>query len=77
MFRELVVDIKNLIRLWFKASFRQSTRFNMFTGENLDAVTAVTGSFKMAHAFTGDRTGGAARGGGGGGGGGGYSLYFG
>ena len=29
------------------------------TGENLDAVTAVTDSFKMADAFTGDRTGGA------------------
>ena len=31
-----------------------------FTGENLDAVTAVTDSFKMADAFAGDRTGGAA-----------------
>ena len=30
-----------------------------YTGENLDAVTAVTDSFKMADAFTGDRTGGA------------------
>ena len=29
------------------------------TGENLDAVTAVTDSFKMADAFAGDRTGGA------------------
>ena len=29
------------------------------TGENLDAVTAVTDSFKMADTFTGDRTGGA------------------
>ena len=28
-------------------------------GENLDAVTAVTYSFKMADAFAGDRTGGA------------------
>ena len=28
-------------------------------GENLDAVTAVTGSFKMADTFTGDLTGGA------------------
>ena len=27
------------------------------TGENLDAVTAVTDSFKMADAFAGDRTG--------------------
>ena len=27
------------------------------TGENLDAVTVVTDSFKMADAFTGDRTG--------------------
>ena len=31
----------------------------MGTGENLDAVTAVTDSFKMADAFAGDRTGGA------------------
>ena len=31
----------------------------MFTGENLDAVTAVTDSFKMADAFAGGRTGGA------------------
>ena len=30
-----------------------------FTGENLDAVTVVTDSFKMADAFAGDRTGGA------------------
>ena len=29
------------------------------TGENLDAVTAVTDSFKMADVFAGDRTGGA------------------
>ena len=29
------------------------------TGENLDAVTAVTDSFKMADTFAGDRTGGA------------------
>ena len=29
------------------------------TGENLDAVTAVTDSFKMADAFAGGRTGGA------------------
>ena len=29
------------------------------TGENLDAVTAVTDSFKMADVFVGDRTGGA------------------
>ena len=29
------------------------------TGENLDAVTAVTDSFKMADTFVGDRTGGA------------------
>ena len=29
------------------------------TGENLDAVTAVTDSFKMADTFTGDQTGGA------------------
>ena len=29
------------------------------TGENFDAVTAVTDSFKMADAFAGDRTGGA------------------
>ena len=28
-------------------------------GENLDAVTAVTGSFKMADTFAGDHTGGA------------------
>ena len=28
-------------------------------GENLDAVTAVTDSFKMADVFVGDRTGGA------------------
>ena len=33
--------------------------FHCFTGENLDAVTAVTDSFKMADAFAGDRTGGA------------------
>ena len=32
---------------------------NKITGENLDAVTAVTDSFKMADAFAGDRTGGA------------------
>ena len=31
----------------------------LFTGENLDAVTAVTDSFKMAVTFAGDRTGGA------------------
>ena len=30
-----------------------------FTGENFDAVTAVTDSFKMADAFAGNRTGGA------------------
>ena len=30
------------------------------TGKNLDAVTAATDSFKMADAFAGDRTGGAA-----------------
>ena len=29
------------------------------TGENLDAVTAVMDSFKMAHVFAGDWTGGA------------------
>ena len=29
------------------------------TGENLDAVTAVTDSFKMADTFADDRTGGA------------------
>ena len=29
------------------------------TGENLDAVTAVTDSFKMADTFAGDRSGGA------------------
>ena len=33
--------------------------FEIFTGENLDAVTAVTDSFKMADTFAGDRTGGA------------------
>ena len=32
---------------------------NIVTGENLDAVTAVTDSFKKADAFAGDRTGGA------------------
>ena len=31
----------------------------MYTGENLDAVTAVTDSSKMADTFAGDRTGGA------------------
>ena len=31
----------------------------MITGENLDAVTAVTDSFKMADVFVGDQTGGA------------------
>ena len=33
--------------------------WNDIHGENLDAVTAVTDSFKMADAFVGDRTGGA------------------
>ena len=33
--------------------------FGNITGENLDAVTAVTDSFKMADVFAGDRTGGA------------------
>ena len=31
--------------------------FEIFTGENLDAVTAVTDSLKMADTFAGDRTG--------------------
>ena len=31
-----------------------------YTGENLDAVTAVTDSFKMADVFAGDRTGSAS-----------------
>ena len=36
-----------------------STSLSQGAGENLDAVTAVTDSFKMADAFAGDRTGGA------------------
>ena len=35
------------------------TLLPIYTGENLDAVTAVTDSFKMADAFAGGRTGGA------------------
>ena len=46
------VVLYELIDTWFLDS-------NRSTGENLDAVTAVTDSFKMADAFTGDRTGGA------------------
>ena len=35
----------------------KSQATSLCTGENLDAVTAVTDSFKMADAFAGDRTG--------------------
>ena len=35
-----------------------SSKNYILTGKNLDAVTAVTDSFKMADPFTGDRTGG-------------------
>ena len=40
-------------------STRTYLALNVCTGENLDAVTAVTDSFKMADVFAGDRTGGA------------------
>ena len=38
---------------------RDNKTLPMYTGENLDAVTAVTDSFKMMDAFAGGRTGGA------------------
>ena len=39
--------------------FTSNESWRQGTVENLDAVTAVTDSFKMADTFTGDRTGGA------------------
>ena len=44
--------IRSQVHCW------QASR-NYITGENLDAVTAVTDSFKMADVSAGDRTGGA------------------
>ena len=41
------------------STMKKRQNFALLTGENLDAVTAVTDSFKMADVFAGDRTGGA------------------
>ena len=43
---------------WVSVFWNGSPNRPHSTGENLDAVTAVTDSFTMADAFTGDRTGG-------------------
>ena len=45
------------LKFMFEGSKLESVHGSSITGEDLDAVTAVTDSFKMADAFAGDRTG--------------------
>ena len=53
------IEIFMTILYFLDYTYRLIVTKQYFTGENLDAVTAVTDSFKMADAFAGDRTGGA------------------